>query len=81
MFFTPFILLYTVFWLLVLESNFFAVFYEDNISFRNFINNNLFNGDTLFAKEYFSFFWRNVKSGGIGKAGVVGGLYNLASNN
>nr|QYB23129.1 hypothetical protein [Nitzschia traheaformis] len=84
--FPPFILLYIIFWLLVLESYFFAVFYEDNISFRNFINNNLFNGDSQFAKEYFSFFWGNMKSGGAGsgKAGAVGtifgGLYNVARN-
>lgn len=85
--FAPFILLYIIFWVLVLESYFFAVFYEDNISFRNLINNNLFNGDSLFAKKYFSFFWGNMKSdgSGAGKAGIVGSLlsslYNLARNN
>ena len=85
--FAPFILLYIIFWVLVLESYFFAVFYEDNISFRNFINNNLFNGNSQFAKEYFNFFWGNMRSGGsgAGKAGIVGsllgGLYNIARNN
>ena len=84
--FPPFILLYIIFWVLVLESYFFAVFYQDNISFRNFINNNLFNGNSLFAEKYFSFFWGNMKSGGssVGKAGIVGtllsGFYNIARN-
>lgn len=85
--FTPFILLYIIFWVLVLESYFFAIFYENKISFRNFINNNLFNGNSQFAKEYFDFFWGNMRSGGSGasKAGIVGsllsGLYNIARNN
>lgn len=85
--FVPFILLYIMFWVLVLESYFFAVAYENNISFRNVINNNLFNGNSQFAKEYFNFFWGNMRSGGSGasKAGVVGsilsGLYSIARNN
>ena len=36
--FAPFILLDIIFWVLVLESYFFAIFYENSIFFRNFIN-------------------------------------------
>jgi len=84
--FAPFILLYIIFWINVLESYFFAMLYESNVSFRKFVNNKLFNGDEVFAKEYFSFFWGNMNSGGAGKArsGVVGtllgGLFNIARN-
>jgi hypothetical protein len=84
--FTPFILLYIIFWINVLESYFFAMSYESNISFRKFVNNKLFKGDDAFAKEYFSFFWGNMNSGGAGKArsGVVGtllgGLFQVARN-
>ena len=84
--FVPFILLYIIFWINVLESYFFAIFYESNISFRKFVNNKLFKGDDAFAKEYFSFFWGNMNSGGAGKvrSGVVGtllgGLFNVARN-
>lgn len=55
--FVPFILLYIIFWVIVLESYFFAIFYENNISFRKFINNKLFNKDDKLTKEYFSFFF------------------------
>ena len=84
--FAPFILLYIIFWINVLESYFFAIFYESNVSFRKFVNNKLFKGDEVFAKEYFSFFLGNMNSGGAGKArsGVVGtllgGLLNVARN-
>ena len=77
------ILLYILFWVTVLESYFFAVLYEDNVSFRKFVDNILFKNDTIFAKEYFNFFWGNMNSGGAGKgkAGVVGtilgGLYKV----
>lgn len=80
------ILLYVIFWITVLESYFFAVFYENKISFRNFINNKLFKGNVTFAKEYFNFFWGNMNSGGAGKgkAGIIGsflgGLYQIARN-
>jgi hypothetical protein len=84
--FAPFILLYIIFWINVLESYFFAMFYESNVSFRKFINNKLFKGDDAFAKEYFSFFWGNMNSGGAGKvrSGAVGtllgGLFQVARN-
>ena len=84
--FAPFILLYIIFWLNVLESYFFAMVYESNLSFRKFVNNKLFKGNEVFAKEYFSFFWGNMNSGGAGKvrAGAVGtllgGLFNIARN-
>ena len=75
-FFAPFILLYIIFWMSVLESYFFAIYYEKNVSFRKFVNNKLFKGDDAFAKEYFSFFWGNIDSGGAGKikSGVAGTL-------
>lgn len=85
--FAPFILLYIIFWIIVLESYFFAMSYENSISFRKFINNKLFNGDELFAKEYFSFFWGNMNSGGAGRGAagavgtLIGGLFQLARNN
>lgn len=85
--FPIFILLYITFWLTVLESYFFAVVYEDRVSFRNFVNNALFTKNAVFAKEYFSFFWGNMNSGGAGKskAGllgtVFGGLYKLTRDN
>jgi hypothetical protein len=84
--FAPFILLYIIFWEMVLESYFFAISYENNISFRKFINNKLFKGDDLFAKEYFGFFWGNMSSGGAGRgrAGlvgtVIGSLFQIARN-
>ena len=84
--FAPFILLYIIFWINVLESYFFAMFYESNVSFRKFVNNKLFKGNEVFAKEYFSFFWGNMNSGGAGKArsGLVGtllgGLFQVARN-
>jgi hypothetical protein len=84
--FIPLILLYIIFWINILESYFFAMFYENNVSFRKFVNNKLFQGNDEFAKEYFSFFWGNMNSGGAGKAraGVVGtllsGLFQLARN-
>jgi hypothetical protein len=84
--FAPFILLYIIFWINVLESYFFAVCYESNVSFKEFINNMLFKGDDTFAKEYFSFFWGNMNSGGKGKVrtGVIGtllgGLFQVARN-
>jgi len=84
--FAPFILLYIIFWINVLESYFFAMFYESNFFFKKFVNNKLFKGNDAFAKEYFSFFWGNMNSGGSGKArsGVVGtllgGLFQVARN-
>lgn len=84
--FAPFILLYVIFWINVLESYFFAMFYESNVSFRKFVNNKLFKGNEVFAKEYFSFFWGNMNSGGAGKvrSGVVGtllgGFFTIARN-
>ena len=84
--FPPFILLYIIFWIYVLESYFFAMSYENNVSFRKFVNNKLFKGNNPFAKEYFSFFWGNMNSGGAGKArsGLVGtllgGLFQVARN-
>ena len=84
--FAPFILLYIIFWINVLESYFFAMFYESNVSFRKFVNNKLFKGNEVFAKEYFSFFWGNMNSGGAGKvkSGAVGtllgGLFQIARN-
>jgi hypothetical protein len=83
-FFPLFILIYVNFWVTVLESYFFAVFYEEKVSFKNFVNRALFQNNAIFAKEYFSFFWGNMNSGGAGKgrAGVIGtffgGLYKLA---
>jgi len=80
------ILLYVIFWITVLESYLFAILYEDRASFRNFINNNLFNNNISFSKDYFSFFWGNMNSGGAGKgrAGIfgtiLGGLYNAGRN-
>ncbi len=82
--FAPFILLYIIFWTIVLESYFFAASYENNVSFRKFVNDKLFKGNDAFAKEYFGFFWGNMRSGGEGKtrAGVVGtllgGLFQIA---
>uniref|UniRef100_UPI0030020235 hypothetical protein n=1 Tax=Cocconeiopsis kantsiensis TaxID=3082010 RepID=UPI0030020235 len=63
--FAPFILLYIIFWINVLESYFFAMSYESNVSFREFVNNKLFKENNAFAKEYFSFFWGNMNSGGV----------------
>jgi hypothetical protein len=79
-------LLYIIFWINVLESYFFAMFYESNVSFRKFVNDKLFKGNEVFAKEYFGFFWGNMNSGGAGKvrSGVVGtvlgGLFQIARN-
>ena len=83
-FFPLFILIYVNFWVTVLESYFFAVFYEERISFKNFVNRTLFQNNAIFAKEYFSYFWGNINSGGAGKglAGAVGtfvgALYKVA---
>ena len=50
--FPPFILyIYITFWVVILESYFFALFHEDSTSFRNFINDNLFNGNNEFAHK------------------------------
>jgi hypothetical protein len=82
--FPLFILIYINFWVTTLESYFFAVLYEEKITFKNFVNRVLFQSNTIFAKEYFTFFWGNMNSGGGGKgrAGIVGtffgGLYKLA---
>ena len=74
--FPALILIYLMFWVLVAESYFFALAYESISVYRNFINKHLFNGDTKFAKEYFSFFWGNMSKGGSsrGKLGIFGSL-------
>lgn len=55
-----FILIYIIFWITVLESYFFAVSYEEKVSFKKFVNIVLFQNNTIFAKEYFNFFWGNI---------------------
>lgn len=84
--FFPCIVLWVIFWIIVLESWFFAIVYTNFSSVRNFINDKLFKGNDAFAKEYFRFFWGDMTSGGAGKglAGfvgtVLGGLYHIARN-
>jgi hypothetical protein len=83
-FFPLFILVYVNFWVTVLESYFFAVFYEENLTFTNFVNKTLFKNDAMFAEEYFSYFWGNMSLGGGGKGragavgSAVGALYKIA---
>ena len=57
------ILLYIIFWVTVLESYFFAIYYENRGSFRKFVDNVLFKNNKIFAKEYFNYFWGNMNSG------------------
>ena len=66
-----------MFWVLVAESYFFALAYQSISIYRNFVNKQLFNGDTQFSKEYFDFFWGNMSKGGAsrGKLGIVGSLF------
>ena len=79
--FPIFILFYVIFWISVIESYFFAIFYEERESFKKFIDSKLFENNPTFSKDYFSFFWGNMKSGGAGKSSagligtLVGGLY------
>ena len=81
--FPIFILFYVIFWVSVIESYFFAVLYNENKSFKKFLDNKLFENNPMFSKDYFSFFWGNMRSGGAGKgrAGiigtVIGGLYKI----
>ena len=70
------ILLYIMFWIFVLDSYFFAIAYQSISIYSNFVNKQLFNGDTQFSKEYFDFFWGNMSKGGAsnGKMGIYGTL-------
>jgi hypothetical protein len=83
-FFPVFILIYVNFWITVLESYFFAVFYEEKISFKIFVNRTLFQSNTVLAKEYFTYFWGNTYSKGVRKVragaggSVIGALYKIA---
>ena len=87
--FASFILLYISFWVNVLGSFIFAISYEDeeDVSFKEGINKELFNEDENFAEEYFHFFWgEDMYSGGAGKilSGAVGillsSIFNIARN-
>ena len=62
-FYVPIILFYIIFWILIIESFVFAKLYQESSIFKNIIDNNLFGGDIVFAKDYFRFFWGNMQNG------------------
>jgi hypothetical protein len=58
----------------LLKSHFFGVFYKEKVYFKEIVNRALFKNNTIFAKEYFSFFWGNMHSADVSKsrAGHIG---------
>lgn len=63
-FYEPFIYIFYVMYLVLLcESWLFAIFYKSITSFTKLVNKFLFNTleeETLFSREYFTFFWGNM---------------------
>jgi hypothetical protein len=71
--FPIFILFYIIFCLNAMESYFFAMFYEERESFKKFMDSKLFENNLTFSKDYFNFFWGNMRSAGGSKS--LSGLY------
>lgn len=68
----PFVAIFVFFQVvLLLSSLMFVLSYENFPSFKNFICKTLFAGNEAFALLYFDFFWGNMNSGNLRRAGEV----------
>lgn len=73
----PFLNLFIFFgFLCAIESYLFAVFYEENEKFKNFVLTYLFHNNSDFAESYFAYFWGNMKKASemAVKSGVAGAV-------
>jgi hypothetical protein len=61
------IILYVIFWTSVIESYFFALFYLEKKSFKDFFDGRLFGENQTFSQDYFCFFWGDMASGSVRK--------------